>query len=183
MFQDRYQNTKTKNLPIYSDVNNLNYYFVTNIIKNLSVEILKSSIFETFLGKTEIAVIGGSHYLKINNKFTELLSCSNENVINPECKLQIGTNAFNYSYNAAKYKYNINIKSFEIQSYMHFLESVYKINNQDNDLTHDFNNENAITALNILKNQNSEFQLETFHTYPETNDIIYSKTTILNTNL
>ena len=164
---------------LYSDPKNLIYYLLSSNFSDLHAKIIKKKKIATHLGTVEIAIIGASHYFKLENNFIEILSCLPENV-NDKCfeqrksfeTLSISKTIKNLNYTCTVRKdYFSNKSAFEMAE-----NQIYQ---QKNTLIHAFEGKSAITAL-ILNQQQDNLVLKTWHSYPESFVVVYSETQLIN---
>ncbi len=163
---------------LYSDPKNLIYYLLSSDFTDLHAKIIKKQKIATHLGTVEIAIIGASHYFKLENNFIEILSCLHENA-NDKCfeqrksfeTLHISKTIKNLNYTCAVRKdYFSNKLAFEVAE-----NQIYQ---QENTLIHAFDGKSAITAL-VLNQQQDSLVLKTWHSYPESLVVVYSESELI----
>ncbi len=165
----------------HSNPNYLSYYLSGNGFENVNFKILKKINLKTCFGKSELAIIGSSHYFKLEGFFFELLTCTEEKPKNESfiCCKQAYPN-FNYKHNFIFFDYHFFTKTTNFSDKKLFFDFEKSLLNNDKNLFHAFCNNSAITALNFENNKDN-FILKTWHTYPEYKSVIYSKTKLLKT--
>ncbi len=172
------ENTSLVSEHLYSNPKNLIYYLFKPQFADIKAIIIKKYIVLSSFGAIEIAIIGASHYFKLENYFTELLSCLPEKASSKELFMQ--TNSFEAMINSSKLNdlnYKFSTKQTEYLSAVQFNEAELQISAQKNTLIHAFKGQSAITALQLAHN-NTEIILKTWHTYPDFLRIVYSETKV-----
>jgi len=161
---------------LYSNPDNLNFYLAKGDLNNKNFEIIKKQNFNSVFGNIELAIIGSSHYFLLENKFIEILTCSEEKysnnqlIFNEEKRKNF---TFEHKFNDFLYKFSAKTKQFSNTDV--FLDFEKTLLEEKNGFVHAFTNNSAITSINY-KNTNNKFSLITHHTYPEYNKVISSKT-------
>ncbi len=172
-------NNRIKIAELYTNSQNLSYSLIKGQITRLQAKIIKQQEFETPLGNSEIAIIGASHYLRIGNIFTELLTCLPENIPTERMWLyKHHFSSFQKSVEIAKLTYKIKIWKQKFQTHTEFINTEKRISSQNQNLFYAFSGKSAITALKMKQKEN-KLALNTVHTYPETRTIIYSETKLI----
>lgn len=160
----------------YTNPNNLNYYLIGNSVENLNVQIIKQKFIATSIGNIEIAIIGSSHYIRLDNVFTELLTCTNEQIKKDELIITNSGSYMRHVHKFGKLNYQTSIHSVKKASKSDFITEEQAIYSQENDLKHYFYNNTALTALKLQSKGDSKYTIDTWHSYPEYLSIVYSTT-------
>ena len=162
---------------LYSNPKNLVYYLLKSDFSDLHAKIIKKQSFDTALGRVELAIIGASHYLKLENSFFEILSClpekTTENCMEQKKDFEVMNVVKDLE--IVKYRFATYQKQFDEQKQFELAEK--EIYNQKNTLIHAFSEKSAITAL-LLKHNENKMSLKTWHTYPEFLTVVYSETVV-----
>ncbi len=161
----------------YSNPYHLHYYLIKGSDAKLNVNIVKRKQIETKSGNLEFAVIGSSHYIKLDNKFTELLSCTFEDVEKGLILRKQNSDFFKFSYDFEDFKYSINVVTETQSTETEFFNAERSISKQNTDLHHFFGNNTSLTALK-LSIDDDNYYIETWHSYPEHLKIVHSVTTL-----
>ncbi len=161
----------------YSNPDNLYYYLINGSDVPLNVNVIKQKTFTTDIGTIELAIIGSSHYIKLNNEFTELLSCSHESVQDNLLIEKQQNSTINFSHTFNKLNYTIKVHTENKNTSSEFTKEEQLIYNQDNNLKHFFCNGTSLTALQLTTYKN-KCVIKTWHSYPEHLKIVYSTTEI-----
>ncbi len=161
----------------YTNPDNLYYYLINDSEAQLNVDIIKQKIISTNFGNIELAIIGSSHYMKLDNTFTELLSCTHEDIKDNLLIVKKNDDAINFSYQFDNLTYLTKIITERKKTESEFIQAEQLLYNQNNDLKHFFCKNTALTSLktSVYKNR---CVVQTWHTYPEHFKIVYSSTEI-----
>ncbi len=154
----------------------LNYYLFGDTNFENKFKIIDKKLTDTLIGKLEIAIIAESHYIMLDNVFTELLSCS-DNIKIPSIPIKKQSSPrmqFSYKFNSFLYSTSIYNKEFADDKI--FKKEEQKIATQKNLLFHFFEKNTALTSIILKENSNQRCIIETCHSYPDFNTIVYSKT-------
>ncbi len=169
--------TNNENIVDYSNPDNLNYYLIKGSNIRLNVDIIKQKYIETDLGTFELAIIGSSHYIKLENQFTELLSCTPENIDNDLLLAQRTNEFITVKHQFDNFQYTMATHTVKKETEQEFIEEERNIALKNNDLQYFFDNQTSLTALQFNKLQSS-YLFVTWHSYPEHLKIVYSATVI-----
>lgn len=165
-------------IPVHAEPENLIYYLFTKKPEKLEAEIIKEKHFSDKTGKFRIAIIGSSHFFTMENCFTEILSCTNEQTPSENllCRKSFNKNvSFSDTIGKCKYQFDAKTKLFENkQEYIKFEQEIVK---SKPDLIHFFEAQTALTAIDFGTYKESA-ELKTWHGYPDFNKMIISKTVI-----
>ncbi len=161
----------------YSNPDNLYYYLVNDSEVQLNVDIIKQKTISTNFGSIELAIIGSSHYMKLDNTFTELLSCTHEDIKDNLLIVKRSNDVINFSHQFDNLTYVTNIITERKKTESEFIQAEQLLYNQDNDLKHFFCKNTALTSLKTAIYE-GKCIVETWHTYPEHLKIVYSSTEI-----
>lgn len=151
------------------------------ILKELPIEVEKQVIKREKITFGEItidlAVIGSSHFLSLPNYFCEILSClpslQSDNLLFQQ---QINTDFFHKNtFQSLDYQINITFHHFRKNEFTDFEKDLLW---QPHLLCHSFEQESAITAIQILENQEKKIRIQTWHTYPEKLVAVQTQTVI-----
>lgn len=139
-------------------------------LKELPIEVEKQVIKRAKITFGEVAidlaVIGSSHFLHLPNYFCEILSClpahQSDNLFFQQ---QINTDFFyKNTFQSLDYQIHISFHYFEKSEFADFEKDLL---HQPHLLCHSFEQESAITAIQLLENQRKSIKIQTWHTYPE----------------
>jgi hypothetical protein len=162
---------------LHSNPDNLAFYLFGNEVSGLDFEVIKKNNFQSAFGNIELAIIGSSHYFKLDNYFTEILTCSDKTIKNSAIvtsKQNIET--YDYHIAVSKLLYRVSIQNIRYTDKNNFKK--FELSLLSNEyFTHAFGKKSAVTALKYENNKNL-FRLKTWHTYPEYTQVIYSQTEI-----
>ncbi len=161
----------------YSNPNNLNFYLTNGSETDTEMNVLKNTYISTPLGQLELAIIGSSHYLRLENYFWELLTCSDERIAPENLLISRRETDFKYTHHFDRFVYKIAVWGEKVLSEKEFLGKEQSIYSQANSITHFFAPNTSLTALSINRLGN-EYKIHTWHTYPEKLTIIYSLTSL-----
>ncbi len=125
------------------------------------------------------AIIGSSHFLKINNDLLEILTCqkiSNENtnilklqnIEDNKIHIQKKRTGFFYEFTLVSQKFSTN----------EFNQFIKKYQSENHWLQHAFHQENALTVIDYQISDKNTLHFITLHSYPETNTIIITTTSL-----
>jgi hypothetical protein len=170
---------KGRNEELHSNPDNLAFYFFNKEISGLDFDIIKKQSFMTIFGQAELAIIGSSHYFKLENHFTEILTCSTKQADNTEL-IYTAKNRENFQFKTSfnELLYTVSVRSTEYTSIEEFISFEQELLKKQNMLLHVFEQKSAITALHYL-NTDKQFLLQTWHTYPEYRKVIFSESLLL----
>lgn len=168
---------KSKGEALHSNPDNLKFYLFGNKVSDLDFKIIKKTKIDTSFGIVEIAIIGSSHYLKLDNYFTEILTCSEKSIHNSNIFItKQKFDSFDLDKQINDIIYKISVQSINYTDKAKFTEFEMSLYN-GNYFMYAFDKKSAITALKYEKSKEN-FRLKTWHTYPEYNKVIYSNTEI-----
>ncbi len=163
----------------YTNPDNLNYYLIDGYAKNLKMQVIKQKFVKTSIGNIELSIIGSSHCIRLGNVFTELLTCTNEKVQASDLIVHYNSNPIKFYHKFEKLQYKTSIFSERKASKSEFAHAEQEIYNQNNEVKHFFYKNTALTAIKLSKISEKEYRIETWHSYPEYLDIVYSATELL----
>jgi len=149
------------------------------ISKTLPIEqlnILLKKTITTPIGKLTAAVIGSSHFLKLNDNLFEILTCQHLKI--PSHDLFYDANAckqLNYKFKDIDFDYFIEIDFLKYNK-QDFLSKEAEISKSDSLLIYAFEPNSAYTIIENPIFDNNKMIIETWHTYPEYLTIIKTKT-------
>lgn len=175
-----YKELYKKNVGLHTNPDNLSFYLFDKKISDLKFEVIKNLKVQTNFGSAELAIIGSSHYLLLENHFMEILTCSQDIKNQPELILHKKQNEFYFKKDFNHYTYSISVQTsvFGKKEFQDFESAL--INRKDL-FIHAFKKQSAITALHY-QNTSDQFLLKTWHTYPDYQKIISSETLLKNRN-
>jgi len=162
---------------IHSNPLFLNYYLIKGEPENYNFEVIKKISISSFAGNIEAAIIGSSHYLRLENIFFEVLSCTagkykTENILFVAQKLS-GI-SFERNFENFEYIFMSEVQQYETEnSFYEFEQKLLETGK----LVHSFKTNSAVTRLDFENNENS-FVFKTWHTYPEYLQVIFSQTVL-----
>lgn len=159
----------------HSDPDKLVFYLTENNFMPLNFEIIKKMQIKSAFGKIELAIIGSSHYLKLDNYFTEVMTCAPEQVDEKLLLFSKQDGNFEYTHDFKTFKYQFSVKTNSYSSQKQFNEFERSLLNRKELFSHKFYEDTAITALDH-KSTARNFTLATWHSYPQHNKIICSET-------
>ena len=155
----------------------LHYY----LLEELPVEIEKQVLQKVQISfgeiDIEVAVIGSSHFLHLPNCFCEVLSCLPPEIPNDLLfQQQVQTNFF-YQTFFQKFDYQVFI-SFHHLGKHEFMRFEKNLLNQTHLLCHSFEEQSAITSIQLIENHQHLIKIRTWHTYPESCVVVQTQTLI-----
>lgn len=133
---------------------------------------------ETSFGKLEVAIIGSSHYLLIEDAMVEIISCHPANVksASPIYHTLIREDfTYGYVFNGFTYHFSVKRNRYTTEAFV-LLEQ--QLANEKFDLFHPFKDQSAITAIRLDRTKADFISVLTWHTYPETSTIIETITNL-----
>lgn len=167
----------TENL--HKNPNNLNFYLSKTGLKKSTFEIIKKQNFNSIFGEIEIAIIGESHYFLIKGQFIEIMTCSEEKYTNEDLiftEKESKNFTFNHQFHLFTYQFSVVTDYFsDSESFFNFEK---KLLADSESFSYAFAKNSAITSINYTSSKN-KFVLLTYHTYPEYNKIIRSRTELI----
>lgn len=159
---------------IHTNPAHLNYYFSGAIPSTLKLEVLNRLEFQTGFGQVELAIIGSSHYVKYNNTYLELLTCTNEQFEPDALIKQLQKNNFDYNYQTTTLNYQIQVREMAYSNHAQFRLAEADVLQKKPIMHRYFSNDEAITAIDY-KLTETAIIVETWHGYPDYFKLIYSK--------
>jgi hypothetical protein len=163
-------------------LDSLNYILADHNGFLSELKVFKSCRIDTFAGVLEMAIIGSSHYLTLEGRICEIMSCHSPslNQGNVLCLNKV-TNQFSYrkEFSGLTYSFDAGIKLYAPSA---FVSEEQKLLKDDFNLFHSFKDQSAITAIRISKNTTDRFSVLTLHTYPECNGIVETCSIFKKTN-
>ena len=169
---------KGRSEAVHNNPDNLAFYLFENKISGLDFEIIKLKKLQTVFGAVELAIIGSSHYFKLENIFTEILTCSEKQ---PQLQQLIYSEKkdkdFQFSTRFVDVNYSVSVRSIEYQDKKEFIRFEKELLSKQDIFAHAFEKQSAITALHY-KNTENMFLLQTWHTYPDYKKIVFSTSKI-----
>ena len=164
---------------IHSNPSYLSFCLTDDRQNKNNFEIIKKISIEIFAGTLEAAIIGSSHYLRLENVFFEILSCSIEKFENGNIFFEtknVDFFSFEKKFERFEYRFFAETKNFENPEFFkNFEQELLKTGK----LVHSFNENSAITCLDF-ESIKDKFLFKTWHTYPEFLKVIYSETVLIN---
>ena len=132
--------------------------------KPKNLKILKTELFSLDGFMIELSIIGASHYLNINNQLFEVFAATK---IEENFLKQLSFNKIkNIAYSFDNFNY-----SFE-------LTDSFKIKNPDLKFNYIFPGERMPETKVLLKTINNSIYINSYHSYPNENTIIFTETII-----
>ncbi len=170
---------KGRSEELHSNPDNLAFYLFNKDVAGLDFEVIKKQNFMTVFGQAELAIIGSSHYFKLNNYFTEILTCSANQAGNNQL-VYTAKNRENFQFKTTfnELLYTVSVRSTEYACIEEFISFEQVLLKKQNILLYAFEQKSAITALHYL-NTNKQFLLQTWHTYPEHRKVVFSESLLM----
>lgn len=157
--------------PVY-----LNYYLFGGTNFQKTFKLIDKKRIDTAVGKLELAIIAESHYIMLKDTFTELLSCADNTGLKCIPIKECSTQALEFSYDFGTFLYRTKMTSNTFPSKAAFMAEEQKIAEQNNLLFHFFEKNTALTALSLQQNTAQTCIIETRHSYPDFNTLVFSTT-------
>ena len=163
---------------LHANPDNLIFYLIKGGFSTLNFEIIKKINLDSVFGNIELAIIGSSHYFRLGNIFTEIITCAREKPKTGQLILsKTKHDEFHYLHNFKTFEYETKLKTTaypNTEAFTGFEKSLLK---KESLFLHAFSKDSDITALHY-QNTESTFLLQTWHTYPKFNKVIYSITSL-----
>ncbi len=171
-------------IPRHADPRNLTYYLIKGNCKAVDNEIIDKVVLESSLGKIELGIIGSSHYFKLNDEFTEILTCSELN--NLDETLILNKTTFDNQLKTLNIKHLYNkllgtqISTTEYKTFAEFQNAELGILAFERPILHHFFSKNSdLTTIRFHDNPTLS-SVSTYHTYPEFRVIVSTSTLMTN---
>ena len=156
------------------------YYCLSGLPFTDSFKILKQDTISTDFFSVDAAIIGSSHFLKINNDLFEILTCQQISQTNLHIKklYNISDKKICIQEKSAGFIYDFTLTSQKL-SEAEFDLFLKKYQSEEHWLQYTFHKEHALTVIDKKISDNGSIIFTTLHSYPESNTIIETSTILL----
>jgi hypothetical protein len=155
----------------------LSYFLSTKAPQEINYQVIRQKSIDFYGKSLRLAIIGGSHFLYLEDYFFELLTCLPPTDFTYFIENQSLATSFSaqHTFQDLHYSFQLTFQKQELEAFTIFEKQLMA---QEHLLFHTFEKESAITSLQLLGQQSHQLRLQTWHTYPENQVVVKTLTTL-----